>query len=52
MLLRYKNQDVFFNEVKLLFNNRTYTDVFADKNNKTLLETINSTRYKKFHSEV
>lgn len=52
MILRYKNQDLGFTEVKLIFSNETYSDIFADKNNKTLLETINSGKYKKFKSEV
>lgn len=52
MILRYKNQDLIFAEVKLIFSNETYSDVFADKKNKTLLETISSGKYKKFKSEV
>jgi len=52
MILRYKTQDLVFSEVKLIFSNKTFSNVFADKNNKSLLETINSIKYKKFESEV
>jgi len=52
MILKYKSQYLFFSQVELLFSNRIYANIFADKNNKTLLETIDSTRYKKFKSEV
>ena len=52
MLLTNKNKNLYFYEVELFFNHKIYKNVFADKNNKTLFETINSTRYKKFNSEI
>jgi len=52
MILKCKNKELVFTEVKLIFDNKTNLNVFTNKNNKTLLETINSGKYKKLKSEV
>ena len=52
MIIKYKNNYLDFKEVKLSFNDGAYVNVFGNKNNKTLLETINSEKYKKLKSKV
>lgn len=52
MVIKYKGKDLFFTEVKLVFYNKTYSNIFSEKNNKTLAETINSRRYQKFKELV
>ena len=52
MIIKYEDQDLVFTEVKLYFDDGIFSDVFAIKNNRTLLETINSEKYKKFKLEV
>jgi len=51
-MLKYKNKNLDFQEVALSFKSKTYNNVFANKNNKTLIETIKSKRYQKFKDIV
>lgn len=52
MKLIGNNKELMFQKVQLTFKNDTYFDVFANKNNKNLLETINHKRYLKHKDNI
>ena len=47
-----KGTDYTFERVDLCFSENIHKDIFTEKNNKTLLETIKSKRYKHLEQEV
>lgn len=51
-ILTFDGKDYTFKETKLYFYRNNYSDVFAEKNNKTLAETIREEKYQRFEIEV
>ncbi|WP_164669906.1 hypothetical protein [Virgibacillus doumboii] len=52
MEINLKNESIIFEPLELIFEEKLSTNVFADKNNKTLQETIEHNRYKKLSRKV
>ncbi|GIP52917.1 hypothetical protein [Paenibacillus vini] len=52
MKLTVNNMELTFREVKLTFNSNEFVDVFANKNNKSLVETISHNRYTKHKDTI
>jgi hypothetical protein len=52
MKLNAKDRELIFNEVVLNFKEGSYLNIFANKNNKTVLETINHHRYIKHKNNI
>ncbi|MDR1238757.1 MAG: GIY-YIG nuclease family protein [Treponema sp.] len=51
-ILAVKDTNYTFEKVDLRFSENMYKDIFMEKNNKTLLETIKSKRYRHLEQEV
>lgn len=49
---KLNGEDLFFIEANITMEERDITDVFAQKNNKTLRETLDNKRYRKFADSV
>lgn len=52
MILLWNNRELLFEPVKLYFKGNYYENVFADKNNKTLYDTLKHHKYAKLYSQV
>jgi len=52
MRLFTEDRELIFQEVPLVFSGEAYSDVFAQKNNKTVLETISHKRYIKHKQTI
>ncbi|MDR1128154.1 MAG: hypothetical protein LBL20_02490 [Treponema sp.] len=51
-ILTFGGKTYTFKETKLYFDGNNYSDVFAEKNNKTLAETIHEKKYRCFETEA
>ncbi len=49
---KYPGFDHEFSQVELVFNAKLYSDVFGQKNNRTVSETLEHRRYKNLEEEV
>ena len=52
MKIKVDNENIIFNETELTFLEKNICNVFANKNNKTLRETIRTTKYFKYSSII
>lgn len=52
MILKWNNKDLMFYSVELTFKSIGIENIFADKNNKTLKETLEHKRYSKLKEKV
>ncbi len=48
----FTNSNIFFEKIELHFSGDVQTNLFGNKNNKTVLQTLNHHRYKKLEKET
>jgi hypothetical protein len=52
MIITVGGRELMFQKIGLCFEAGTYENVFSDKNNKTVAETLNAKRYKNLKGPI